>query len=125
MDNQETKQWIMFYQTIAGSIKFKTNDMDTVYSKPYNDFFNYLSSRFIIQNFLDLKEEVDKFNTIVLFQPEGNWDVHRIFKRDCSFDELYNLNIKKYQEKIDIKQQIIKFSKDIHNSTNLIKKRSF
>lgn len=85
-------KWMLFFQTPQGSVAYINDSTPNVSYLPYYKFLEFLNRNFITQKPLQLKEELDRFRTIVLNCTTGNWEIKSKTEKEVTFEELLDLN---------------------------------
>ena len=84
-------EWITFYQGQRDNVYFITSKNSERDFMPYYSFLTYINEEYKISNFFELKDAVDKFKVILLFE-NNTWEIIPDEIQDASFQELYELN---------------------------------
>ena len=90
-----TAQWILFFQTPYDNdmVKYITNELNEGTHLHYYKFLKYLRKNFVVDNFMELKKELNRFKTIYLDCQTGQWEIKQPeINMDVSFDDLAELN---------------------------------
>ena len=111
MDNI-SNEWLIFFQTVSNRIKYKTHDMETPGTLKYQEFLDFLLHHYPVQNYFVLREEIDKFKTILVDKKTGEWSIQTIAREEATFEELVKCNEIEVNEFIPGKLKIENFSKE-------------
>lgn len=85
-------EWLLFYQGMRDKVHYISSLSEEKDFLDYNVFLSFLNSEFPrIKEFFKLKENLDKFKTIVIYK-SGEWEVIKEETEDASFDVLFSLN---------------------------------
>ena len=119
-------KWIIFYQGFRDNIYYITNLSSEKDYLKYYVFLKFLNTEFtIIKDFLKLKDALDKFKTVLLYE-DGSWELIKDEKKDVSFSELYEINVtQKENEDKSIIDYTIEKSKKFIDGIAVFNKNKF
>lgn len=125
-------KWILFFQNPYNRVVYLTQEMEDKASMKYNSFLDFLYKDHYIKDPGELKNQLDRFKTILLNLDTGEWEVKEVIidEQDVTFEEMLKLNeensittnsLKDQENKISPFEKLVENKKKILD--NIYKKR--
>jgi len=118
--------WIILFQNKNDRVIFVSslnpNERDSL---SYYQFFEFINKEFNIHNFLEFKNQLDRFKVIYLLR-SGLWEIIQLEEQEATFEELYKINgDSKEQEEKSITEKTVDKSKIFLNKIFDFRKKEF
>jgi hypothetical protein len=108
--------WIILFQNQYNRIVFvSSQNPDERDSMSYEKFLSFINNEFVIKNFIEFCDKVDRFKVIYLTK-DGTWEIMEEDFTEASFQDLYHINGNKEEdEEKSITESKVDKSKDLLN----------
>lgn len=92
------QNWMLCFQTPYNSVKYITNELNSPAYLSYYKFLDYISTSIHILEYGKFRDQLDKFQTILINIDTHEWSIETVEKKKYSFDELFDYNEQKIEE---------------------------
>ncbi len=84
--------WIILYQNQYDRVVFLSSlNTDEKDSMPYHKFLEFVNYTFKIKDFIEFRNQLDRFKVILLLK-DGTWQIQESITKEASFEEMLELN---------------------------------
>jgi hypothetical protein len=108
-------EWLVLFQNPYNRIIFiSSQNPDERDSLEYYKFLEFVNKQFVIKDFINFKDQLDRFKIIHIIK-EGTWEIVQDLEEFASFQDLYKINresLKEEDKVISPTEIIVNKSKD-------------
>jgi hypothetical protein len=107
-------EWIILYQNQYDRVVFLSSlNTDEKDSMPYYKFLEFVNYTFKIKDFIEFRNQLDRFKVILLLK-DGTWQIQESVTKEASFEEMLELN-KVEEDKSDFEKRVDKSKNFLNN----------